>query len=774
MAAQYDLSVMAVARQAGQDRLEQAGVFCTEPPRRPARGRGEDRLILYLALQGNAPLPPARQEQLLAELAKIYYQTPGSVTAALRRVAENLNHILLERNLRLSSAGQQATAMCAQVVMRGEQLFLAQSGAVQAFLITATGVQHFYDPMAAGRVLGQGRTFPLSFAQATLQQHDTLLLAAHPSPAWEPGTLSGLHGQGPETLRRRLFFQPEPDLNALLVQARVGKGKFFVYPRTLSSAPAAAAGQPPKAAPEQAAAVPAAAEGPGAAGGAETQPAVEVAAAAAAEAAASTVTAASAVVEQAPAAAESTPVPARPSREARPRSSGRTGAAFWPQMRTALSRFPNLLAAAGVPILSSLQRVGRGIGRVVVRLIPGEPFVNIPSYVMAAIALGVPIVLVTVASVVYFRLGRAAQYEQLFEQAKQQAVYALGQTEPQAQREAWQALLLTLDQAEQYQKTPETQELRWQARNALDALELVRRIDYQPALIGALPATVTVRRIVVSNRDLYLLDGNSGNVLRAEYTARGYLIDSSFQCGPNQPVVATTSPIVDLVAWPAGLEPKAEVLALDAGGKLLFCRSGATPIDKRPALPHTGSWGNLVAFTLDMNNLFILDPAWNTVWVYWGLSDAAINNSPNMFFDKEVPFMQDVVDLAVNRFDLYLLHADGRLSLCVFGSRGPNDPTLCREPDYLDARPGRENVPLKTIAPFSRMLYAPPPDPSLFMLDPLTHSIYQFSLQKLILQRRFLPQTDLPEFEATAFWVDINKRQAFLAIGNVIYYGMMP
>jgi len=100
MAANLDLNLLPVARYAGREYPELLCLHVAQPQRRRARGRENDRLILYLAMLGNAPLPPGQQEEALVGLAKLFYETPGSLTAALRRTAEELNKSLLERNLR--------------------------------------------------------------------------------------------------------------------------------------------------------------------------------------------------------------------------------------------------------------------------------------------------------------------------------------------------------------------------------------------------------------------------------------------------------------------------------------------------------------------------------------------------------------------------------------------------------------------------------------------------------------------------------------------------
>ncbi len=53
--------------------------------------------------------------------------------------------------------------------------------------------------------------------------------------------------------------------------------------------------------------------------------------------------------------------------------------------------------------------------------------------------------------------------------------------------------------------------------------------------------------------------------------------------------------------------------------------------------------------------------------------------------------MQDVIDLAVNDFDLFLLHEDGHLTTCEYSGLAES-PTRCEDPAIIsDPRPGRQS-----------------------------------------------------------------------------------
>jgi hypothetical protein len=120
-----DIDLTPLYRRAGQDQAAVPGLLIARKPRRPARSREVDQLILHLALAGNATLPLDLQDKLLAELVKTYYDANGSVTTALRLTVEALNQLLLKRNLQ-SAGNQQMIGTLTLATLRGDQLYLAR------------------------------------------------------------------------------------------------------------------------------------------------------------------------------------------------------------------------------------------------------------------------------------------------------------------------------------------------------------------------------------------------------------------------------------------------------------------------------------------------------------------------------------------------------------------------------------------------------------------------------------------------------------------------
>ncbi|HEX9029293.1 MAG TPA: hypothetical protein VF823_08970 [Anaerolineales bacterium] len=827
MSSSLDLNLLPIVRKAGQDQAALPGLYIAEPPRRATRSRRMDRLILYLSLEGNAPLASAAEDQILSRLAKTFYDSSGSVTAALRSTAEALNEFLLQRNLQNASTGRQELGLLSLLALHGGQLYLTQSGPVHAFWATASQVQHLYDPQTAGRGLGVSRTTPVRYFQIDLQPNELLLLASQPAPTWSVAGLTGIQGHGPESLRRRLLNRASPDLDAVLIQARAGSGKItLLAPRpagpaaqpleteqeepdtfqpvldTTSALPAAEAPLTPPAPVETPPASPAAAAS-------EAQPTDEPpglpVAAAPADAGSKPVSAAPAPQEpapggQPPAPADSanrspviTPAKAvlsaaqstgnRPAAQTAPTESTPpvTPTAPAPRAAAAASRPRPSLAPVGAGLLAvfrPLAAIWRGLVRairaVLGRLLPNESLVTLPASTMALIAIAVPLVVVSVASMVYFQRGRSVQYQSLYAHADQTYRQAASLNDPLARREAWKTTLAYLDQADSYLVTSESQKLRIKVRDALDELDLVRRVNYQPALTG-LPEAVRVTRIVSSGGDLYMLDSYSGSVIHAQETNnRGFEVDAAFQCGPGATGYAG-GPLIDLSPAPPTKSPQAAVIAVDAKGNLLLCSPGNAPnAGKLPRPATAANWGKLTAGTVDpdLGHLYILDPADQAVWAYW---NGNLQDQPQFYFGDVVPPLQDVVDLAANHDELYLLHADGHLTRCNFSKLQQVAPTRCvNSASFEDSRPGREKAPMVLDNPFTQIFSNQPPDPSLYLMDPKTQAVYRFSLQSLVFQYQVQPASDLHGGQATAFTVNNIDHTLFLATGNQVYYTALP
>jgi hypothetical protein len=802
-----DLNLFPLSRSNAEDQPGFPGVYMATPPRKTARGRERDRIILYFTLTGNAPLTDQQQEQLLARLAQTYYKTPGSITSAQRKCADALNQYLLDRNLRSSSSGRQGIGWLGIAVLREDLLTLGQCGPTHAILVTSQATQHLHDPQTAGRGLGLARSFSMRFFQSRLQNNDLIILSHQPPAAWTSVALQNVQKQAIESLRRRLISQAGDELNAVLIQVLRGTGKI----RMMKLKPASPMVQPvhgglpnvpsspPVAGPEADLEVATYESFPELA---ETEIHPESQEAGTSVQSDESTSPLSYQMPGAPLQAgepigdvESSPLPAvetTPAQEAeqhpptqelteektsvKPRWLGKSKTASRsdvvekeakPQSEKPKARMAPItktISALAAFLLHAGQRVSSTLRKLLRRILPDESLFTIPASTMVFVAVAVAVVIATTGGMMYFQRGRSAQYQVFYEQALAAAQQASSKSDPIEMRTDWEISLHFLNQAEGFLVTADTELLHAQARQALDSMDQIERLDFQQAIVGGMASSAHITQMIATDSDLYLLDASNGVITRLILTGRGYERDPNFMCSGSP----TIGPIIDISPLPKGNDLKATILAMDANANLLYCIPGSLPVANSPAPPQT-NWGGPIGFSYDSGDLYILDPPANAVWIYRNID---LSREPRLFFGSQVPFMLDVIDLAINRNDLYLLHSDGHITTCTYSGL-QESPTRCQDPTtYYDSRVGRQNGPVIHDAPFTQILYTQPPDPSIYLLDPINQAIYHFSL-RLTFQRQFRSLNNLGEGEATAFTISPN-RTVFIAIGNRVFYADLP
>jgi hypothetical protein len=372
---------------------------------------------------------------------------------------------------------------------------------------------------------------------------------------------------------------------------------------------------------------------------------------------------------------------------------------------------------------------------------------------------------------IYLSQGQGNEYSYFLAQAEASANNAALMQTDELKREVWNQTIEWLDKAAAYQKSEEVNALYLRARLALDELDGAKRLIYKPAFAAGLFPDMSVSNIISLNRDLYLLDKTSGEVRHLTLQSQGYSLDEAFRCGPGSINGVQVGKLVDMLAIPINNPAKAPILAIDAAGTLLYCAVGSNPT-AAILLPPDGGWRELKSIAFDSGKLLVLDSAANAIWIYRGFS-SNFDQVPVSYFDAMPVKLQDAIDLAVNGDELFLLHADGHSSHCLASQI--SGLVTCEDPyPYQSALGGGAGVDLASLK-FNQMAYSPPPDPSIYFLEPETAELYQFSLRLNLNQvlRPRLSDGSLPTGRATSFAVAAN-RQVFLAFGNAVYYAILP
>jgi len=754
-------------------------LFTASAGKAAARGREEDNLLLKLWPSEAISLGDAVLDQALAKLALAFFKTSGSVTNAMRGLADSLNKTFLSGNSQLQEKDTWQTTSLLIGVIHHETLFVGINGKAEALLIRKDGREHLFDTELDPRGLGLSSVVHPRFFQTAVTDGDFVLLAQEipadllASDRLSPDTtilgefvpfLGGTdvirltYGEGlslkarldpkpaqvvqevheneeptaPEAVEPQEIVWPEEVLEPSEGEGDNGSLADDLFRNVPLVNHSAAQDAKPESKPD---------EKP------ETPPEEPV------------------VLPEAPVI-----IPQEPAAEPVRKEEAQSAPIFdVEQFKTGalqtVAKGAGFLKGVEEKTEAIIQKSGEK------KREEGKPVTELSALSKWLIAILVPLLLVALTTFIYLSQGQGNEYGYYLAQAEASANNAAQMQTDELKREGWNQTIEWLDKAAAYQKSEEVNALYLRARLALDALDGAKRLIYKPAFAAGLFPGMNVTNIIALNRDLYLLDQTNGEVKHLTLQSQGYSLDETFRCAPGNIGGVQVGKLVDMLAIPINNPAKAPILAVDAAGNILFCSVGASPT-AAALLPPDGGWQNLRSIAFDSGKLLVLDSGANAIWIYRGFS-SNFDQVPVSYFDALPVQLQDAIDLAANKDELFLLHADGHSSHCLASQI--SGLVTCDDPyPYQDVTNGKAGVDFASLK-FNQMAYSPPPDPSIYYLDPDGAELYQFSLRLNLNQvlRSGLNDGSLPTDRATAFAVAAN-RQVFLAFGNAVYYAILP
>jgi hypothetical protein len=712
-------------------------------------------LIILLTFDGAPPFTDQRISELLGRLEKGFYDTPGSLTSASRDMIDELNSLILNINLRNAGSRPQITGAISVLVVRNEDLYLAQSGLGHLFVLTPKKVEYIHDPQAAGRGLGVSRTATIHFAQMPLLGGYRLLFTPAIPESWNAETFQSAHNRPLPVAHRRFMEHAGENVSAALVDILPGKGAVSLIGAGIEPQPEEQPEEPSPAPIQQESweTISPAEEIPPTPQAAVEQPVVEPG-----------------ITAPPPKAAAPLPEDREPRAEIPVYSTQ-------PEPQPARKKKPAPKIAPVV--LGGIRKTRTVMGKAFKsvtdffqRMLPWDEMAQIPTSYAMFIAVAVPLIMITVAALVYVQLGQTQQFEYYLSQTENQVQIARTEEDADAQHQAWENALGFVNAAEAYFVTEESTALRNQVVGALDDLDQITRLDFLPAVAGSMASSIKIRQLIATNSEIYMLDIEHDQVYRARLVGDRYEMDPGFRCGWGRYGTLNVEGLIDIAPLPKNPDGAA-IVAIDSGGNLLYCYPERPPVAIELIPPDNFFSDRIVGITVENENLYILDESRNMVWFYTPTDENyQYREAPYFFFQDEVPDMLNTIDFAVDREQLYLLYNNWQTTTCTFSTLEAA-LTTCKEPEeYTDTRPGRESGPVIEEAVFYQVQHTQPPEPSLYYLDPINRSIYHFSL-RLNLVEQYRPQESLEEGLITAFSIS-PSRHIFIALENEIYISSLP
>ena len=250
---------------------------------------------------------------------------------------------------------------------------------------------------------------------------------------------------------------------------------------------------------------------------------------------------------------------------------------------------------------------------------------------------------------------------------------------------------------------------------------------------GGFGGNAQIEALAATASDLYVLDSANQTIWHAWTTGRGYEINRDFDCLAGPDSVQGMSTPVDIAVQPEPGALGAEgVVAIDADGTLLYCAPDRRSLTTQLSPPSVG-FGRIQAVNVFQDTLYILDPTANAVWLY-DASGGVFSGEAQLYFVEEVPNLSGAIDIAKSQDELFILYANGELDRC---SRSVEDESTLRvtcDRDLAFDGPGPDGDQTA----ISEILYSPPPEPSLFLLDETSRSVFHYSM-RVVYQGRIEP-----------------------------------
>ena len=659
--------VVGVLNVVGGRRVEDASP-CTAalaPPPRAARSREGERLFILLDLTG--PPSPHLHRELREVMARTYWSSSGSITAALRRAASAANRYLFNANLHATPSDRHQGGLIL-AVLHSDDLFVLQAGPSEACFLHGARVER-HAPGESVSSLGVGPLTDVHLYHVFVVPGDELLLAPYHL----------IRQAGDDGLARVL---PRAELEAVLDGLeQVGAGTDFcaMVVRWARATEAPVGDEAPAPVPEP-----------------ERKPVRR-------RLRARPEPAREPAQPERRARPVAVPQPPPPSRRARPKPARRPGPSLGQRLKGSVRAAGRGIAGAGAwmaggmralfqRMLPGPQRAPRGRARAS-RARGPRPAPKENRTVMMAIAIGIPVVLAIVVALVYMSFGAEARVQGFINQAREEIALAeAAGDDSTTARPHWAAALGHAQKAVQLRPdNPVATTLESQARAALDMLDGIVRV--QPVRLWDFGSGTAPRRLVVHGQAAFVLDPAGGWVVKLTLDPSGAGV---VEQGETPVLVRTGQEVgggevgnlVDCVWGSAGGERQtSSLVVLEEGGGLVSYDPAWVDEEGIPRLTRSflgTTPGSSRAVDFFGGRLYVLDADANQIWRYDPRDDTYPGQPNRYFVTSPRRSLVDALDMAIDG-NIYVLYEDGEILQYLQGEHQPGFEVHGLPDDDLEA-----------------------------------------------------------------------------------------
>ncbi|MBN1581163.1 MAG: hypothetical protein JXA89_10705, partial [Anaerolineae bacterium] len=631
----------------------------------PFKRRGKGQLYVLLELSGGSFGREDLCHELVTAITEEYFRTPGTVTYGLRQAILLANTQLVRENAKVNSEHRLGGVAC--IVLRDDELFVAQVGWPMVYLVHREQVQTFPDTLLESQdisMLGQHQTANVRMFHAAIHPQDMILMADGPMARQLGITRIGqiLAGNVQQAMHNLEALAPPEDCTAVVIHlggtatplAAQAERWAFVDVERPEQQPEESPQGPPAAVPPSFEydhqLVPSAKQdsGPGAPKEEADVP--------------------SSYVDEFEPDSFEQPVPVQKA------SSGSDLGERVATLVKGLGQGARTFAERMLPEKdpgSEARRARRRRSAARTRR-RGKPDEQPTKWWLAA-AVAVPLLaLLFVVLYTWYRgWSQQSQFNAKLEAAQSKRDIALSSSEsPVVARDYWLEVISLSDDAAQLQPdSPEMLQLRAQAETEIDRIDGITRLG-QSYKLYEYPSSPS--RVIVSVLDVYVLDRGMGNVYHhALNDVRNGLRNPSAEqvlIQQGQPVEGqNVNNLID-IAWikDGGERQAGALLILDDAGLLLEYDPTWEKFQSL-AVGGVSEWRSPYALSTFDSNLYLLDPLANQIFKYWNQQYAS---EPSRWIAQEGVSIATAIDIGIDG-NIYLLHQDGRITKYFGGEVAP-------------------------------------------------------------------------------------------------------